>query len=72
MTHRLVNDSADSPGANAVLTEYFDTFSDGADAWFVVTTIVDDPANLTEPLVISSNFKREPNGSKWAPKPCKG
>jgi hypothetical protein len=58
--------------ANAVLTEYFDTFTDGNDAWFVVTTIVDDPAYLTEPLVISSNFKREANGAKWAPKPCKG
>lgn len=58
--------------ANAVLTEYFDAFTDGNDAWFVVTTIVDDPAYLTEPLVISSNFKREPSGAKWAPKPCKG
>jgi hypothetical protein len=58
--------------ANAVLTEYFDSFTDGADTWFVVTTIVDDPAYLTEPLVISSNFKREANGMKWAPKPCKG
>jgi hypothetical protein len=57
--------------ADAVLTEYFDWFADGDDAWFVVTTIVDDPAYLTEPLVISSNFKREPNGAKWAPKPCK-
>ena len=57
--------------ANAVLTEYFDAFTDGADAWVVVTTIVDDPAYLTEPLVISSNFKREPNGAKWTPKPCK-
>jgi hypothetical protein len=58
--------------ANAVLTEYFDAFTDGNDAWFVVTTIVDDPAYLTEPLGISSNFNREPSGAKWAPKPCKG
>ena len=58
--------------ANATLTEYFDTFTDGNDAWFVVTTIVDDPVYLTEPLVISSNFKREANGAKWAPRPCKG
>jgi len=58
--------------ANAVLTEYFDQFTDGGDVWFVVTTIVSDPAYLTEPLVISSNFKREASGAKWAPKPCKG
>jgi len=57
---------------NALLTEYFDWFRDGDDQWFVVTTIVDDPAYLTERFVISSNFKREPNGAKWAPKPCKG
>jgi len=25
----------------------------------------------SERFVISSNFKREPNGAKWAPKPCK-
>jgi hypothetical protein len=57
---------------NTVLTEYFDWFAEGEDAWFVVTTIVDDPTYLTEPLVISSNFKREPNGAKWRPTPCKG
>lgn len=57
---------------NALLTEYFDWYSDGADAWFTVTTIVDDPAYLTEPFVISSNFKREASGAKWKPAPCKG
>jgi hypothetical protein len=53
------------------LTEYFDWFRDGDDEWFIVTTIVDDPTYLTDRFVISSNFKREPNGAKWAPKPCK-
>jgi hypothetical protein len=56
----------------AVMTEYFDHFSDGVDEWFTVTTIVDDPIYLTQPLVISSNFKKEPDGSKWNPTPCKG
>jgi hypothetical protein len=56
---------------NAVLTEYFDRFDDGDDAWFTVTTIVDDPAYLIEPLVITSNFKREPDGSNWNPTPCR-
>jgi hypothetical protein len=37
-----------------------------------VTTIVEDPANLTMPFIISSNFKKEPDGSRWAPAPCKG
>jgi hypothetical protein len=56
---------------NAVLTEYFDRFTDGTSEWFTVTTIVEDPANLTMPFVISSNFKREPDGSRWNPTPCK-
>lgn len=56
--------------ADAVMTEYFDQFTDGDDVWFVVTTIVEDPIYLTEPLVISSNFKREPDGSRWKPRAC--
>jgi hypothetical protein len=55
---------------DAVLTEYFDRFSDGEDDWFTVTAVVDDPTYLTEPFVISSNFRREPNGSNWNPTPC--
>lgn len=57
--------------ADAVMTEYFDRFADGDDVWFTVTTIVEDPTYLTEPLVISSNFRREPDGSRWNPKACR-
>ena len=39
--------------------------------WFVVTTIVKDPAYLRAPFVTSSHFRREPDGSKWHPSPCK-
>jgi hypothetical protein len=56
---------------NAVLTEYFDRFTDGTSEWFSVTTLVEDPANLTMPFVISSNFKREPDGTRWTPAACK-
>jgi hypothetical protein len=56
---------------NAELTEYFDWFLDGDEPWFTVTTMVEDPKYLTEPFVISSNFKREPDKSKWRPAPCK-
>ena len=56
---------------NAVLTEYFDRFEDGEDEWFTVTTSVDDPTYLTEPFVISSNFRREPDGAKWRARPCR-
>ena len=57
---------------DAVLTEYFDRFSDGDDEWFTVTVIVEDPAYLTEPLVVSPNFKREPDDANWKPRPCRG
>lgn len=56
---------------NAVLTEYFDRFADGTDEWFTVTTMVSDPTYLTEPFVISSNFKREPDDAKWNPQACR-
>ena len=56
---------------NAVLTEYFDRFTDGTNEWFAVTTEVVDPANLTMTFVISSNFKKEPDASKWSPAPCR-
>jgi len=54
------------------LTEYFDRFQtpDGKE-WFVVTTIVDDPSYLTKPFITSSHFRREPDGAKWTPRPCK-
>jgi hypothetical protein len=56
----------------AVVTEYFDYFTEGDQEWLIVTTMVDDPQYLSERLVISSNFRREPNGAKWAPRACKG
>ena len=42
-----------------------------AGEWFVVTTVVDDPTYLAQQFVTSSNFKKEPNDSKWNPTPCK-
>ncbi len=56
--------------SEATMTEHFDWFADGDDEWFTVTTIVDDPQYLTEPFVISSNFRREPDASGWSPRPC--
>jgi hypothetical protein len=57
---------------NATLTEYFDRFpTPDGNEWFVVTTIVEDPMYLRTPFVTSSHFRREPDGSKWHPMPCK-
>lgn len=57
---------------NAVVTEYYDRFRDPTGSeWLVVTTIVNDPTYLQQEFVTSSHFKKEPDGSKWAPAPCK-
>jgi hypothetical protein len=55
-----------------IVNEYFDRFPGPDDSeWFVVTTIVRDPVYLLGTFTTSSHFRREPDGSKWAPVPCK-
>src|SRR4051812_40135715 len=53
------------------VTEYFERFSepDGNDH-LMVMTIVTDPEYLAIPFVVTSDFKKEPDGSKWDPTPC--
>jgi hypothetical protein len=55
---------------NAVMTEYFDHHTDFGAEWFTVTTIIEDSAYLTQPFITSTDFRREPDGSRWAPVPC--
>jgi hypothetical protein len=58
-------------GTRVELTEYFSTFKEpNGTEWFVVTTIVRDAEFLAGPWVTTTNFKREPNGSKFRPAPC--
>jgi hypothetical protein len=58
--------------ARTRLTEYYHAFQDPAGAdWFDVTTEVADPEYLTRPFFTSSDFQREPDGSKWSLHPCK-
>jgi hypothetical protein len=54
----------------ATVTEYFDLFKETEAEWFTVTTVITDPVYLTNPWVTSTDFKREPDGSKFAPVPC--
>jgi hypothetical protein len=57
---------------DATVTEYFDRFTaPNGDEWFSVTTIVDDPKYLNQAFVTSTHFKKEPDGSKWSPAPCR-
>jgi hypothetical protein len=55
----------------AVVKEFFDSFTLPEDGtWLIVTTVVEDPEYLTQELVISSQFKKESDLSKWNPRPC--
>jgi hypothetical protein len=57
--------------SNAVLTEFFDrTNEPSGDSWLILTSIVDDPAYLNLPFMLTSQFKREPDGSKFNRRPC--
>ncbi len=57
---------------DARITENFDRFkSPNGDEWFVVTTVINDPKYLAQEFVTSSHFKKEADGSKWTPSPCK-
>jgi hypothetical protein len=54
-----------------VVKEFFDTFTLPEDgAWLIVTTVVNDPQYLSDEFIISSQFKKEHDRSKWNPRPC--
>jgi hypothetical protein len=55
---------------DAVVTEYFDRHAACGDEWVTVTTIVDDPAYLTDEYITSSSFKQLPDGRSWNPVAC--
>jgi len=59
-------------GQNMTMTEYVTriTNKDAGD-WFTVTTVMEDPQFLQGQWITSTNFKKEPNDSKWSPMPCK-
>ena len=54
------------------LTEYWDrvAFPNG-DVLLTVSQYVNDPKYLTGEYTTSMHFKREPDGSKWKPAPCR-
>jgi hypothetical protein len=55
---------------NTVVTEYFDRLSAYSTDWLTVLTVVEDSRYLDQPFITSTHFKREPDGSKWMPRPC--
>jgi hypothetical protein len=56
---------------NATVTEHFDLAAHPAGGQvLIVTTIVEDPRYLQRPFIVSSQFKKETDGSRWDPTPC--
>jgi hypothetical protein len=57
--------------ANARVTEHFHRIDHAAgDSWLVVTTLVEDPQYLNARFIVSTHFKKVPDGSAWNPAPC--
>jgi hypothetical protein len=58
-------------GEKATLTEYYDLFSEPTgETWVIVTTVVTDPVYLENPLILTAQFMKETDGSRWDPTPC--
>ena len=56
---------------STTLTEYFDLHPGPRNTmWITITTIVNDPRYLTQEFVTSTDFRKEPDGSKFSPTPC--
>jgi hypothetical protein len=55
---------------DAVVTEYFDRHAAYGDEWVTVTTIVEDPAYLSDEYITSSSFTQLPDGRSWNPVAC--
>ena len=55
---------------DAVVTEYFDRHGAFGQEWITVTTMVEDPTYLTQPFVVTSDFRKEADGSNWNATPC--
>ena len=57
---------------NAVLSEHFRVIDvNGAPTYLILTSVIQDTTYLTDTFSLSSQFKREPDGSKWDPTPCR-
>jgi hypothetical protein len=58
-------------GEQAVLTEYFDIVPGVRnDEWLIVTTLLEDPQNLQQPLLRSVQYRRQADAAGWDPTPC--
>jgi hypothetical protein len=58
-------------GAEATMTEYFELVTEAnGDQYLIVIAELEDPQYLAQPVLTSTNFKREADDSKWNPSDC--
>ena len=56
---------------NASITDYYSLARLRPDLEIlVVTTVVEDPQYITQPFIVSSQFKKQADGAGWDPAPC--
>jgi len=56
---------------NAVLTEHFRVIDlPESGQWLTFSSMVTDPEYLTQPYIVTYQFKKLPDASKWSPTPC--
>ena len=57
--------------ANTTMTEYFHRMeAPNGDIWLTIVSEIRDPENLREPYVLSTHFKKLPDGAAFNPEPC--
>ncbi len=57
--------------AKATLTEYFDRVNEQNGAsYLVVSTAVEDPAYLAQPLLTTVHYRKQADAAGWNPTPC--
>jgi hypothetical protein len=57
--------------AKTTVTESYDVFQEPeGETWMIVTSVVEDPAYLETPMIVTAQFKKEANESGWDPTPC--
>ena len=60
-----------SYSGNAVLTEHFRVIDiPKSGQWLSFSSMVVDPDYLTQPYIVTYQFKKLADGSKWSPQPC--
>ena len=57
--------------ANTTMTEYYHRITaPNGDAWLTIVSQVTDPEHLQQPFVLSTHFKKLPDGVAFSPEPC--